>query len=229
MTDLVFPPSFLWGTATAAHQVEGGNDDSDWWDWEQRPDTPCVDRSGVACDHYRRYPEDVAMLAGLGFNAYRYSVEWARIEPEEGAFAQGELDHYRRMTDAVREAGVDADGDAPPLHPPPLARGPRRMDGPRHPGPLRPLLRDRGPGARGPRRLVLHDQRAGGRGVRRVPRGPGLPTGHARRGVVGAGDRGADRRPPARPAHGEGGASERRGSAPPTPCRNGKRTRAAAR
>ena len=106
MTDLVFPPSFLWGTATAAHQVEGGNANSDWWDWEQRPDTPCVDRSGVACDHYRRYPEDVATLAGLGLNTYRYSVEWARIEPEDGAIAQNELDRYRRMTDVVREAGL---------------------------------------------------------------------------------------------------------------------------
>jgi beta-glucosidase len=75
MTDLVFLPSFLWGTATAAHQVEGGNTDSDWWDWEQRQGTPCADRSGVAIDHYRRYPADVAMLAGLGLNAYRYSVE----------------------------------------------------------------------------------------------------------------------------------------------------------
>jgi beta-glucosidase len=106
MTDLLFPPSFLWGTATAAHQVEGGNANSDWWDWEQRPDTPCVDRSGVACDHYRRYPEDVDALAGLGLNTYRYSVEWARIEPEDGAIAQDELDHYRRMTDVVREAGL---------------------------------------------------------------------------------------------------------------------------
>jgi beta-glucosidase len=106
MGDLVFPPSFLWGAATAAHQVEGGNTNSDWWDWEARPGSPCADRSGVACDHYRRYPEDVATLAGLGLNTYRYSVEWARVEPDEGSFASGELDHYRRMTDAVREAGL---------------------------------------------------------------------------------------------------------------------------
>lgn len=106
MTDLLFPPTFLWGAATAAHQVEGDNTNSDWWDWEQRPGTPCVDRSGVACDHYRRYPEDVALLASLGLNSYRYSVEWARIEPEEGSIAESELDHYRRMTDAVREAGL---------------------------------------------------------------------------------------------------------------------------
>lgn len=106
MTSLVFPRSFLWGAATAAHQVEGGNANSDWWDWEQRAGTPCADASGIACDHYHRYPDDIAMLAGLGLNTYRYSVEWARIEPEEGTFQQDELDHYRRMTDAVREAGL---------------------------------------------------------------------------------------------------------------------------
>jgi beta-glucosidase len=106
MTELVFPPSFLWGAATAAHQVEGGNANSDWWAWERRPGTPCADRSDLACDHYRRYPEDVALLAGLGLNTYRYSVEWARVEPEDGSFDQGALDHYRRMTDAVHEAGM---------------------------------------------------------------------------------------------------------------------------
>jgi beta-glucosidase len=106
MTDLVFPPSFLWGAATAAHQVEGGNVNSDWWDWENRPGSPCADRSGDACDHYHRYPDDVATLAALGLNTYRYSVEWARIEPEDGSFQEPELDHYRRMTDAVRDAGL---------------------------------------------------------------------------------------------------------------------------
>ncbi len=148
MTDLVFPPSFLWGAATAAHQVEGGNTASDWWDWEQRPGTPCVDRSGLACDHYQRYPTDVAMLAGLGLNTYRYSVEWARIEPEEGVVAQGELDHYRRMTDAVREAGLTP---MVTLHHFTLPRWVAARGGwldARDPGPLRPLLRDGGPGAR---------------------------------------------------------------------------------
>ena len=106
MTDLVFPDGFLWGAATAAHQVEGDNSGSDWWDWERRPGTPCPDRSGLACDHYRRYPQDVALLASLGLNAYRYSVEWARVEPENGRFDQAQLDHYRAMTDAVLAAGM---------------------------------------------------------------------------------------------------------------------------
>ena len=106
MAELVFPDGFLWGAATAAHQVEGDNDGSDWWDWERRPGTPCVDRSDLACDHYRRYPEDVALLASLGLNAYRYSVEWARVEPEDGRFDEGQLDHYRAVTDAVVAAGM---------------------------------------------------------------------------------------------------------------------------
>ena len=106
MTDLAFPEGFLWGAATAAHQVEGDNDSSDWWDWERRPGTPCPDPSGIACDHYRRYPQDIALLASLGLNTYRYSVEWARIEPEDGRFDQTQLDHYRAMTDAVLAAGM---------------------------------------------------------------------------------------------------------------------------
>lgn len=106
MADLVFPPGFLWGAATAAHQVEGGNSNSDWWAWENRRGTPCKDASGDACDHYRRYPSDVGLMAGLGLTAYRYSVEWARIEPAEGVFDEAALDHYREMTDAVLEAGL---------------------------------------------------------------------------------------------------------------------------
>jgi beta-glucosidase len=106
MPDLVFPDGFLWGAATAAHQVEGDNDGSDWWDWERRPGTPCVDRSDLACDHYHRYPEDIALLASLGLNAYRYSVEWARVEPQDGCFDEAQLDHYDAVTDAVLAAGM---------------------------------------------------------------------------------------------------------------------------
>ena len=106
MADLAFPDGFLWGAATAAHQVEGNNDGADWWDWERRPGTPCVDRSDVACDHYRRFREDIALLASLGLTAYRYSVEWARVEPQDGSFDEGQLDHYQAVTDAVLAAGL---------------------------------------------------------------------------------------------------------------------------
>ncbi len=106
MTELAFPAEFLWGTATAAHQVEGNNTNSDWWEWEHKPDTPCKEPSGDAIDHYSRYGTDVALLAGLGFNTYRLSVEWARIEPAEGTFDQAQLEHYRRMVAAVRKSGL---------------------------------------------------------------------------------------------------------------------------
>ena len=101
-----FPSGFLWGAATAAHQVEGDNTNSDWWDWEHRPDTAVPEPSGRACEHYSRYPDDVAILADLGLNTYRYSVEWARIEPAEGEFDEAQLTHYREMTETVRAAGL---------------------------------------------------------------------------------------------------------------------------
>ena len=102
-----FPEGFAWGTATAAHQVEGGNVNSDWWAWEHDPDTLCVEPSGDACDHYHRYRDDLALLAGLGFGAYRFSVEWARVEPEEGEFSRAVLDHYGRVLDACRDEGIE--------------------------------------------------------------------------------------------------------------------------
>jgi beta-glucosidase len=102
-----FPDGFLWGAATAAHQVEGGNWANDWWAWEHNPESNCVEPSGDACDHYHRYREDVEMLAGLGFNSYRFSLEWSRIEPEEGEFSRAELRHYARMVEACRDVGLE--------------------------------------------------------------------------------------------------------------------------
>ena len=103
MTNFEFPKNFLWGTATAAHQVEGNNVNSDVWLIEHIPGTPYKEPSGDACDHYHRYRSDIAMLAELGFNAYRFSIEWARIEPEEGEFSFAELEHYRDMLLACHE------------------------------------------------------------------------------------------------------------------------------
>ena len=107
MTTRTFPEGFRWGTATAAHQVEGGNWNNDWWEWEHTPSSGCVEPSGDACDHYHRYPDDLRLLAGLGFNSYRFSVEWSRIEPEDGEFSRAALDHYRRMCASCREHGLD--------------------------------------------------------------------------------------------------------------------------
>ena len=98
-----FPGNFLWGTATAAHQVEGNNVNSDFWLLEHTPGSPFVEPSGDACDQYHRYAEDIAMLARLGFNSYRFSIEWARIEPEPGHFSVAALDHYRRVLACCHE------------------------------------------------------------------------------------------------------------------------------
>jgi beta-glucosidase len=97
---------FLWGAATSAHQVEGGDETSDWHAWEQLPGGVCAEAAGLACDHLHRYPHDVALLAALGLNCYRFSVEWSRIEPEPGRFDQRWLDHYRRMCTTCRDYGL---------------------------------------------------------------------------------------------------------------------------
>jgi beta-glucosidase len=101
-----FPDGFVWGTATAAHQVEGGTWNNDWWAFEHTPGSGTVEPAGDACDHLWRYPVDIAMLADLGFGAYRFSLEWSRIEPEEGEFSNAALDHYRRMCAMTRDLGL---------------------------------------------------------------------------------------------------------------------------
>jgi beta-glucosidase len=101
-----FPPEFVWGAATAAHQVEGNNMNSDLWVLEHCSPTLFEEPSLDACDHLHRFPEDIRLLADLGLNCYRFSIEWARIEPERGHFSIAALDHYRRMLAACRENGV---------------------------------------------------------------------------------------------------------------------------
>ncbi|WP_278235735.1 family 1 glycosylhydrolase [Isoptericola sp. AK164] len=105
-TTLPTAPDFLWGASTAAHQIEGGNVNSDWWAKEHQPGSLCAESSGDAVDSYHRYGEDIALLADAGLNAYRFSVEWARIEPAEGEVSRAQLDHYRRMIDTCLAAGV---------------------------------------------------------------------------------------------------------------------------
>jgi beta-glucosidase len=100
------PDDFLWGVAGAAHQIEGGNWNSDWWAFEHAPGTPCVEVSGDACDSLHSYPDDIALVRDLGFGAYRFSIEWCRIEPEEGEFSRAALDHYRRMLATCHEQGL---------------------------------------------------------------------------------------------------------------------------
>ena len=102
-----FPKGFLIGASTAAHQVEGNNINSDYWAQEQMPHSSFTEPSGIACDHYNRYEEDIRLMAQAGLNAYRFSIEWARIEPEEGRFDENEIRHYRKVIHCCRENGVE--------------------------------------------------------------------------------------------------------------------------
>ncbi|MDQ1172028.1 beta-glucosidase [Microbacterium testaceum] len=99
-----FPDGFLWGAATAGHQIEGNNVNSDWWAREQM--MPGMELSGDAVDSYHRYREDISLLAGSGLDSYRFSLEWARIEPVRGSFSRAELAHYRRVIEFCFENGV---------------------------------------------------------------------------------------------------------------------------
>jgi beta-glucosidase len=101
-----FPSGFLWGASTAGHQVEGGNVNADMWPMEWTPNSTFNEPSGDACDHYHRYPEDIATLAELGLNAYRFSLEWSRIEPEPGYYSRAALDHYGRMIETCLNKGI---------------------------------------------------------------------------------------------------------------------------
>ena len=106
MSAATFPEGFLWGAATAAHQVEGGNVNNDHWELEHAEHSPFVEPSGDACDSYHRWRDDLDLVAGAGLNTYRFSLEWSRIEPEEGEFSRAALDHYRRIVDGCRERGL---------------------------------------------------------------------------------------------------------------------------
>jgi beta-glucosidase len=97
--------SFLWGAATAPHQVEGNNLNSDWWSNEHLSQGG-LQLSGDAVDSYHRYAEDMQILADAGLNAYRFGVEWARVEPVEGHFSRAELAHYRRMIETALKLGL---------------------------------------------------------------------------------------------------------------------------
>lgn len=102
-----FSENFLIGAATAAHQVEGNNIHSDYWAQEHMKYTSFVEPSGEAVDHYNRYEEDIKAMADAGLNAYRFSVEWARIEPEQGKFDKDEVEHYRNVLKCCKENGIE--------------------------------------------------------------------------------------------------------------------------
>lgn len=102
-----FSPDFLLGAATAAHQVEGGNVNNDCWAMEHMGHTSFTEPSLDAVDHYHRYREDIQLMAEAGLNAYRFSVEWARIEPKEGCFDEAEVAHYLDVIHCCKEHGLE--------------------------------------------------------------------------------------------------------------------------
>jgi beta-glucosidase len=97
---------FLWGVATSGHQTEGDNTASDTWFVERVRPSVFREPSGKACDSFRRWREDIDLAAGMGLNAYRFSVEWARVEPRPGVFDDAALGHYRDVLDRCRAAGL---------------------------------------------------------------------------------------------------------------------------
>jgi len=95
---LKFPEGFLWGSSTSSYQVEGGIENCDW-----SKDFP----AGIACDHYNRYEDDFDLIKKLNQNAYRFSIEWSRIEPEEGKFDEKEIEHYQKVISSLRRRSIE--------------------------------------------------------------------------------------------------------------------------
>ena len=105
--DLRFPDRFLWGAATSAHQVEGGNRRNDWWRFEQQAGTIRGGRgSGDACRHFERFAADFALAAADGHNAHRLSLEWSRIEPERGRIDTAAVAHYHDVLASLKRHGL---------------------------------------------------------------------------------------------------------------------------
>jgi beta-glucosidase len=106
MSDDEFSAGFLIGASTAAHQIEGNNVNSTWWSLEHRPDTPIREPSGDAADSLHRWPDDLDLVQALGYDAYRFSIEWARVEPAPGQFSRAMIQHYGRIIDGAIARGV---------------------------------------------------------------------------------------------------------------------------
>jgi beta-glucosidase len=99
-----FPRGFLWGAATSSYQIEGNNTNSDWWEWEQKGKTK--EKSGIACDYWNRWKSDHELLTELGVNSFRLSLEWSRIEPEEGKFSEVAIEHYREILQDLKKRNI---------------------------------------------------------------------------------------------------------------------------
>jgi beta-glucosidase len=105
--DMRFPDGFYWGTATSSHQVEGNNRKNDWWQFEQVPGKiKDGTTSGPACDHYNRFEEDFTLSQEFGHNAHRFSIEWSRIEPENGRWDEKEVEHYQKVVESLHSQDI---------------------------------------------------------------------------------------------------------------------------
>ncbi len=106
MTDFAMPEGFLWGVSTAGHQNEGDNSSSDTWFLEHTDPTAFREPSGRATNSWELWQQDIELVRAMGLDAYRFSVEWARVEPEEGTFSPDALDHYEAMVDRCVSVGI---------------------------------------------------------------------------------------------------------------------------
>ncbi len=103
---LDFPKGFIWGAATAGHQVEGGNVDSDWWKFEQEGKIYDGTVSGKSTDYWNRYEEDHEIMSRIGMNGFRLGIEWAKIEPREGQIDRFAIDRYKAILESLRARGM---------------------------------------------------------------------------------------------------------------------------
>lgn len=101
-----FPEGFVWGVAAAGHQIEGFNTQSDLWFLENIEGSVFMEKSGIACDSYNRWAEDLDIVKSMGMNTYRMSIEWARIQPSEGVFDDAEFAHYEAILDGCAARGL---------------------------------------------------------------------------------------------------------------------------
>jgi len=102
-----WPKGFLWGTATAAHQIEGHHTTNNWAEFEKREGAiHNGDKCGASCDHWNRVAEDVKLMKDIHMNAYRFSLSWSKIQPEEGKFDQSAIQHYHDEIDLLLKNGI---------------------------------------------------------------------------------------------------------------------------
>lgn len=104
MKKLQFPKDFLWGCATAAYQVEGGNSNSDWWQWEKQGKAD--NESGMACDYWNKWKSDHDFLTELGVNSFRLGIEWARVETSDGIFDDEAIKKYREILEDLKKRNI---------------------------------------------------------------------------------------------------------------------------